>query len=87
MANGNILALLPMWNNQYSIVWSINLDEYDSIMKLDDTAFVKELNNSFQKPFISSNLGLPFTTLKSFEYPPIISGILNKRMTFPYNTL
>ncbi|PKF62037.1 2-octaprenyl-6-methoxyphenyl hydroxylase [Psychromonas sp. psych-6C06] len=41
------LALLPLSDNRYSLVWSVKNDELDEIMALDESAFVKKLQQAF----------------------------------------
>lgn len=36
----NILALLPLHDEYYSCVWSVNLEKYDYLLSLNDESFV-----------------------------------------------
>lgn len=41
------LALLPMQDNRMSLVWSLTPDETNQMMIVDDTEFLKQLQNAF----------------------------------------
>ena len=41
------MALLPMSNNRYSLVWCMEPEQIDEIMALDDAAFVNALQTAF----------------------------------------
>lgn len=87
LPNG-LIALLPLWEDYYSIVWTVNLEEYDFLMKQTDENFIKELNYVLTKPVNSS---LPVFSMseshETFQYPPLILKNCNKRMAFPLNQL
>ena len=44
------LALLPLWDNYASIVWSTTPAEADRLKKLDKESFLTELNTRLQTP-------------------------------------
>lgn len=81
------LALLPLWDSYYSIVWTVTLEEYEALMKLSDEKFLAELNFSLTKPSKNISFSLPFSDSKPFHYPPLVTRICNKRMAFPLNSL
>ena len=33
----NVLALLPLWDNYVSLVWSVGIPDFEYLMKLNDT--------------------------------------------------
>ena len=81
------LALLPLWDSFYSIVWTVTLEEFEALMKLSDEKFLLELNFSLTKPSQNSPIAIPLLNSKPFHYPPLITRICNKRMAFPLNSL
>ena len=81
------LALLPLWDTYFSIVWTVNLEEYEALMKLSDEKFLAELNFSLTKPSKNPPISLSLQEAKPFHYPPLITRICNKRMAFPLNSL
>lgn len=46
------LALLSMWGNFCSVVWSLPNSQFDEIMGLSDDAFLARLNETLQSPSI-----------------------------------
>ena len=81
------LALLPLWDTYFSIVWTVSLEEYEALMKISDEKFLAELNFSLTKPSKNPPASLSLQEAKPFHYPPLITRICNKRMAFPLNTL
>lgn len=81
------LALLPLWDAYFSIVWTVNLEEYEALMKLPDEKFLAELNFALTKPSKNPPLSLALQEARPFQYPPLITRICNKRMAFPLNSL
>jgi 2-polyprenyl-6-methoxyphenol hydroxylase-like FAD-dependent oxidoreductase len=76
LPNG-LIALLPLWEDYYSIVWTVNLEEFDYLSKLDDVEFIKELNKI-----------LTISPTKPSSFPPIpgiivdaANGIANGALT------
>ena len=43
--DGNILGILPLWQNYASIVWSLQIADYEHVMQMDDSKFVESLNS------------------------------------------
>lgn len=43
--NGNVLAILPLWNNYVSIVWSLQIPDFQNAIQLSDTSFIDALND------------------------------------------
>lgn len=43
--DGNVLALLPLWDNYLSLVWSVGLPDFQYLIKLSDQQFKDKLNN------------------------------------------
>jgi len=62
-ANGP-LAFLPMTENRYSVVWTCSSHEQQSIMALDDKAFICELQKRF-----GYRAGIIQKTGERFSYP------------------
>lgn len=76
------IALLPMSENRSSLVWTLNSDQVDSIMQLDDAAFLKALGDAFGyrlgrfvKSGSRSTFPLVLTTAKSLTaYRSVVIG-------------
>lgn len=81
------LALLPLWDNYSSIVWSCPPEFAKQVLELNDQQFVDNLNNALQKaselPLGGFNLLPKSLRLTSFESPPIVTGVNTKRFAFP----
>ncbi len=58
------LAFLPMTENRYSVVWTCHSQEQQSIMALDDNAFISELQKRF-----GYRAGVIQKTGERFSYP------------------
>jgi len=41
------IALLPLTENRFSLVWSVNNQDVNHLMNLDDTAFTREIQQAF----------------------------------------
>lgn len=79
------IALLAMWENYYSLIWTVPENLHDYLMALDDTRFVDDLNNELFDPPknpISQEFVSAFSA-KQFITPPLVSEISNKRLSFP----
>jgi hypothetical protein len=50
MNDGSIIALLPLWGDFYSIVWSVSVEDYEQLMKIDEKKFILELNYALSRP-------------------------------------
>lgn len=75
------LALLPFWEDYYSIVWSVPPLEAERLKSIPKDQFVEELNNALSSASItqfpmSSDIQVPFVT-----------EICTDRFTFPYGLL
>jgi 2-polyprenyl-6-methoxyphenol hydroxylase-like FAD-dependent oxidoreductase len=46
--DSNILGVLPLWSNYISIVWSLQLADFEHVMQLNDQQFVSSLNALLQ---------------------------------------
>ena len=81
------LALLPLWDNYSSVVWSCPPDLCKEIQELNDEGFIEHLNNALQKlselPVGSWNLLPKSMRVTNFERPPLIDKVLSKRFAFP----
>lgn len=80
------IALLPLWGNYSSIVWSCPYNMYRDLEDLSDEAFIHRLNEVLQAPSDAPFLGgfIP-SSMKStqFEMPPIVVGQSTRRFSFP----
>jgi len=77
------LAVLPLWDEFSSIVWSCEHTLFNSLMQCSDEEFLKELNYQLtRKPYYDTpNLVLGANS--GFDLPPVITEICNKRRSFP----
>jgi ubiquinone biosynthesis UbiH/UbiF/VisC/COQ6 family hydroxylase len=78
------MALLSMWGNYYSLIWTVDENLYDYLMALDDLNFVDDLNNEL---FESGKLKIPLIGDNKFSMPPLVSRLCNKRLSFPLNNM
>lgn len=77
------LAVLPLWDEYSSIVWSCESDFHHTLMQYDDKDFLKELNyNLSRKPLVDTP-NFVFNNNAAFDLPPTITEICNKRRSFP----
>lgn len=67
------IALLPLWNGYYSIVWSLPVSEAKRLKSLHNEEFLKELNEAFQHPS------------REFQYQQV--EISEKPLTFLRNNI
>ncbi|KRX05739.1 hypothetical protein PPERSA_09879 [Pseudocohnilembus persalinus] len=76
------LAILPLWKDFCSIVWTCSKEDYDYLINLDEIQFLNELNQALNS---SSKMKTPTLDLDKelFNYPPMITEICNKRLAFP----
>ncbi|KAL4430101.1 hypothetical protein ABPG74_013548 [Tetrahymena malaccensis] len=83
---GGPLAILPLWDDYSSIVWSVPPYQYEELMKLSDEQFLNELNHALCKPSVMDTPTLALTpeaNKSDFTSPPIVTQICNKRLAFP----
>ena len=73
------LALLPMWEDFYSIVWTVGLGKHEKLMKLNDEEFLRELNYNLSKQSKYDTVSLPCGT-SGYQYPPLITHICKHSM-------
>ncbi|CDW77713.1 ubiquinone biosynthesis monooxygenase coq6-like [Stylonychia lemnae] len=84
------LALLPLWDNHSSIVWSCPPELSKDLIDVSEDKFVELLNQALQKSSDHSLMGqIPDRVLKrnTFELPPIIDKLETKRFAFPLSLL
>ncbi len=79
------LALLPLWGNYSSIVWSCPPDIAKELTELSEDRFIERLNSALHKTSDYGIGALPdailpdFLKRKHFEKPPIIERVDSKR--------
>lgn len=79
--DGNVLALLPLWNDYVSLVWSVGIPDFEYLMNLDDGTFRKTLNN------VIGNSNYYLKNKANYVEVPEIVEIVNKRLSFPLATM
>ncbi|CAG9328001.1 unnamed protein product [Blepharisma stoltei] len=72
------IALLPFWDDYYSIVWSLPPLEAERLKKIPPAQFIEELNKALHDPSIVS---FPVSTQLD---APMIREITTDRFSFPY---
>ncbi|TNV79571.1 hypothetical protein FGO68_gene8160 [Halteria grandinella] len=81
------LALLPLWDNYSSIVWSCPPEMCKELQDLSDTVFIDTLNKALQKTpeqaFGGFNLLPKSMRMAPMEHPPILDKVHTKRFAFP----
>ena len=79
------LALLPLWSQFSSIVWSLPTVEAQRLRALSDDEFLDHLNGALQRPSDSSPF--PFKRLLGGTpariVPPLITSVESPRLAFP----
>lgn len=76
------LAILPLWDEYSSIVWSCENDIYNDLMQLSDEEFLTELNYSLTRKALVNTQNIVFSSDAGFDIPPVITEIVNKRRSF-----
>jgi len=76
------IAILPLWDEYCSIVWSCEPSLHEHLMKLPEEEFVNELNNALSRNSFLDTPNFVFNRA-DFEHPPVVLQICNKRMSFP----
>ena len=76
------IAILKMWDEYCSLIWSCDDEFFEHLMQLSDELFIKELNNYMQSPpektgidFIKNLLPEP----QDMKRPPNVSKIFWKK--------
>lgn len=71
----NVLALLPLWDNYASIVWSAETPLYNYLIKLPNEEFKKELSEEMREfegikleEVVNKPLSFPLSTIQSERY-------------------
>ena len=72
------IALLPLWDDFVSVVWSLPPLEAERVKNLPNNDFLSEINSA-----ISNQAETQFPSSQSI-YPPFISELGSDRFTFPY---
>lgn len=75
------LALLPLWENYYSVVWSAPPDIIDTLVKASDNDFITQINLALSSP--------SFTAFPNQGeiIPPRVTEICTKKFAFPYTLM
>ncbi len=47
--NDSIIALLPLFNNYYSVIYSCSLENYERLLNMQNEEFINHLNFIFNK--------------------------------------
>lgn len=76
------LAVLPLWDEYSSIVWSCENDLHHTLMQMNDEEFLKELNYSLARKALVNTQNIVFSPDAGFDIPPVITKIVNKRRSF-----
>lgn len=71
------LAVLPLWDNYASIVWSTTVAECKRLKSLSEEQFLLELNQALQTPPDTSKWSV-FEKDDGITFPPFIQSILGK---------
>ncbi|OMJ77107.1 hypothetical protein SteCoe_23379 [Stentor coeruleus] len=72
------LALLPLWENYYSVVWSAPPDIIDTLVKAFDNDFITQINLALSSPSLAS-----FPNQSEIISPKVIE-ICTEKFSFPY---
>jgi len=79
------LAVLPLWDEYSSIVWSCENSLHSSLQQYSDEDFLRELNYQLNRRPIYDTPNLILNSNATFDLPPVITEICNKRRSFPLN--
>eukprot|EP01038_Epipyxis_sp_PR26KG_P009528 gene9528-12835_t len=84
---GGPLALLPLWDDYYSIVWSVSITESKRLRQLSKEDFIKELNETMQAMQSTNRwAGMNIHPSNTNNFPPflnILSNILSSSSSSP----
>lgn len=82
--HNGVFALLPLYDDLYSIVSSMPKNINENLKKLDDESFIKFVNKILHDPSDIDLSQLDRLSFKNnFSNPPIIKEVLSKRLEFP----
>ena len=84
--NDGPIAILPLWGEYSSLVWSCGHEQYQYLSNLNDEEFLDELNYVLTKQSKTNTFSLSLTN-DTFDFPPIIQELCNKRLSFPLKML
>ena len=76
------VAMLPLWGNYSSIVWTCPPDKNKALKDLSDKQFCDDLNNVFHSESDVSWLG-GFLPQDDHSKPPLVTGVSSERYSFP----
>lgn len=73
------IALLPLWKDYASIVWSVSVPEGRRLLALSEEEWIQEVNNALQSPRqgppFSSSSSASFADEHSSSFPPWLSTL------------
>ena len=85
-----IFALLPMYDNYYSIVCSMPKEINETLKGLSDDEFINFVNHVLHSPSkidLSHIDRLTLSNSNNFTRPPVIESIHSQRISFPYQLI
>lgn len=85
-----IFALLPMYDNYYSIVCSMPKEINETLKGLSDEEFINFVNHVLHSPSkvdLSHIDRLILSNNNNFTRPPVIESIHSQRISFPYQLI
>lgn len=84
--HNGIFALLPLYDDLYSIVCSMPKNVNENLRSLDDKTFIDVINKILHSPsetdLLSNKLDRLIPYKNNFDSPPVINEILSKRFEF-----
>ena len=85
--HNGIFALLPLYDDLYSIVCSMPRNLNENLKKLDDKNFLEFVNRILHDPseddLLVTKLDRIIPSANNFNSPPVMTEILSKRFEFP----
>lgn len=79
------LALLPLWGNEASFVWSLPTPLATQLMSLPAEEFTRKLNDAFQQEFSTAFQASPSSSTSSGSNDDVGSGAFSFKQPFPSN--
>jgi ubiquinone biosynthesis monooxygenase Coq6 len=89
--HNGIFALLPLYDDLFSIVCSMPKNLNESLKALDEDSFLQTINGILHNPsesdLLSNKLDRLISINNNFSSPPVITQILSKRFEYPLQLL